>query len=1143
MHLHLAERISTQVVEPLEAFSRSDVWRSARAASKRVQQLASEMRNHHEQIPKLSARTASKASRSSQQARLDAEKRQLLELQQEWQAEIADLVGEFESVDAARFEHVRESVLKYEHYRSEFFKTAHARTTAATAAAQGLQARQRVADAVVRPAGARAETAGAWMESAGEHVDADDAEDKGGPKGFLKLGIFRSKTKRIKKKPSAASHSIASSDVSAHRAASSVTSPDIGRPATVLSVRTAHGTDALDSEPSAGASTSAARPRRSSDRGNSFVSSRSTQQLDGNTESTAPTSAGTDDRRVSAQEGSCDTAEWILAGHSQGSPDVLADSGLSADSLVHVNRLSVIDESSDKTHGSPLHTQHDEPAATAQSPPESPLHDAQPDHGEGAGSSADTEPPRTDPATAPQPRFDDLFSPLVLRAPTESRSHAAASTPAATDSVASTNVRLDSTQVDLDSAFALPPPRSQASTDSNTATATAEPQLLAASEAVGTAHRRNTSMGAGESLSAGGTSEPDDEAAEVEQTFRVNFSIRERAIQDNPDETKAALTRVTTMLRAAPSSGRRNRREVRTMYVSSDAPFVGSTTTPVSSSHPEAAPGITADAKPDVEPNVEPEANPESFVDERAEASTDLAPVMEGEDIGQSPRTLSAMSKEGTEEHPERGIPVATATVPDVDAPAVIEASAVPESEGMTTAPVDDGAEKDTEQSAVADQSTVAEQTLPSAKSQHLKGDGSVRRRAPPPPPPSSHPSYSGTAAPPAQSAAAPTVGAAESSSDSDAVSDMSAYRGRRAGATSGPLTIAMEVQEVLDFRSVLRGEAVEEVDYRVTGEIAMHIQASINPLELAPLRICAQRAETTQWVANPAVVVLDASLTAAMDDGREWYRFVRPDLFAQATGAMRVPVFKFERTGRNDQRVVPVKIICATTRADDGCGLIIFCEPNTEGHFGGSTVEEPAVLLGLEGNVTSQASRPTAVWFRERNSLLWKLDPMHVPRSKQAVVEGEEQAQPQSLAVKVQGTNVQAGALALKFVARNVRIVNIPLCIVRVTSGMQTTQTVVDGPSVQVVRSGKCTYASMIDLAATSEAHQDHQPDSSDSDGGDGESSSGDSSDSAVVGLRADATAGGGAAVKPRPLPEALSEVSPETSTEASAETSASDS
>ncbi|ORX70912.1 hypothetical protein DL89DRAFT_257085 [Linderina pennispora] len=52
-----------------------------------------------------------------------------------------------------------------------------------------------------------------------------------------------------------------------------------------------------------------------------------------------------------------------------------------------------------------------------------------------------------------------------------------------------------------------------------------------------------------------------------EQAFRVKFSIRSDTIKDNPDESKAALNRVATMLRGAPTIRRRGRRDVRTMYV------------------------------------------------------------------------------------------------------------------------------------------------------------------------------------------------------------------------------------------------------------------------------------------------------------------------------------------------------------------------------------------------------------------------------------------------------------------------------------------------------------------------------------------------------------------------------------------------
>ncbi|KAJ2765737.1 hypothetical protein GGI18_006155, partial [Coemansia linderi] len=116
------------------------------------------------------------------------------------------------------------------------------------------------------------------------------------------------------------------------------------------------------------------------------------------------------------------------------------------------------------------------------------------------------------------------------------------------------------------------------------------PQLDRIGGSTGGGHRRSVSVDTADrspsiselkiSDSKSGTKEQDSEdesdddndSVAADQAFKVKFSIRDRAIRDNPDESKAALSRVTTMLRAAPTAQRRNRRDVRTMYVPSALP-------------------------------------------------------------------------------------------------------------------------------------------------------------------------------------------------------------------------------------------------------------------------------------------------------------------------------------------------------------------------------------------------------------------------------------------------------------------------------------------------------------------------------------------------------------------------------------------
>ncbi|KAJ2800508.1 hypothetical protein H4R21_003147, partial [Coemansia helicoidea] len=548
------------------------------------------MRSCHDQIPKLSVRAAAKAPRASQQERLDAEKRRLLVLQQEWQLEIAGLVAEFESVDAARFEHVRESVLKYEHYRSEFFKATQTRSSAVAAAAQGLRPQARVAAAVARPTTAGQAAAGAAHDSSAELPLPDDTSDKSATRGFLKLGIFRSKTKRVKKKASAASHSVASSDMSVSRGASgSIESPEMGGPAAILGVRSAHELGTADAGVQDVAADVAAHPQTLGRNSSSFASSPSPQHSDRNVGDNGP--------GVSAHESSGDAAEWVITGHTQDSPGrQLVDQELSADSLVHVSRLSVIDETSDKTHSSPMPAQHDASPSPAQAQHDPPALSTPNGQDEAADTTATPEPPVPESRSLPPSRFDDVFTSLEPQGPPGPHSDdAGGAAVAAADVRRAPSAPLGGAQVDLDSAFAVPSlVRSQTA---------AKPEPSADARPASVGHRHNASLGQiGGPSAASAAQESDDEGAEVEHSFRVNFSIRERAIQDNPDETRAALSRVATMLRAAPSARRRNRREVRTVYVDSDARSPAQAAAIVGSDQPEAAQELPAAAVPSLAP-------------------------------------------------------------------------------------------------------------------------------------------------------------------------------------------------------------------------------------------------------------------------------------------------------------------------------------------------------------------------------------------------------------------------------------------------------------------------------------------------------------------------------------------------------------
>ncbi|KAJ2890967.1 hypothetical protein GGI21_005996, partial [Coemansia aciculifera] len=256
-------------------------------------------------------------------------------------------------------------------------------------------------------------------------------------------------------------------------------------------------------------------------------------------------------------------------------------------------------------------------------------------------------------------------------------------------------------------------------------------------------------------------------------------------------------------------------------------------------------------------------------------------------------------------------------------------------------------------------------------------------------------------------------------------------------GASSGPLAVTIHVRETLDFEFKYVEEIGPEITHLVTGEVTMHIQSAINPLELAPLRICIQRTEDARWVANPAVVVLDASLTASKSDGREWYRFVRPNLFSQvnAQAGDDVAVFKYQVRGSNDDRVFPVIVRDVHKCSKGVCSRMVFCEPHSNGYFAGGTITELAALLNMVGKVASQSSRPMATWHPERNCLLWKLDDMHVPLPG-TISEAEMLKLTRTLAFKAQGDEkVGAGPIALKFEASGSRVLDAQISIVRVAA------------------------------------------------------------------------------------------------------------
>ncbi|KAJ2001898.1 hypothetical protein GGI04_003562 [Coemansia thaxteri] len=1216
MHLHLSERINNEVVRPLQAFMGTDAWSIAQSIELKVRQMAGEMTQHHEQIPKLSARTVAKSAKASQQAkqRLDEETRALIELQKQWQKTIAGLVGDFETADVARAEAIRESVLKFEHYRSEFFKAAQSGTAAAIDTATAMHPSPRIIDVLSRglrssptdqsaspnndtqqPAnnpptvpplpGQQQRTTTAESGSQLTNSESLSEQDGAKPKGFLNM--FRGKTKRVRKKTSASEISVTSSQHS-RSISSNVATPNIH--AAALSVNTAHTREAGDSDGLSPVSsgvvvssgTSSGNPRAlSHNRGASFASSSHSARIPA-TEPGPPSTSG-------------DFADWIYGeGNKPNVGPQLQDSTvLLADSLAPAARstLSVIAETASPEKVSdavfaneaaegPVQGSEDKLPVSVEASlaPAAFVVDSWPEIGKPLGNQV-TAISVGDASrifgSMDAANFDDAFKLSSTQQDLVSFEQA----PVVVDGGSSSTAAVDLDQAfSISAAAASVAPLSSEVQMSNGVFGSADafraksgldikqsPQLsrLGGSPASNGGHRRSASADIGDKSPSIGSiqlqnddDDRDDDNAEddgddgsaAEQSFRVKFSIREQAIRDNPDASKAALSRVTTLLRAAPSVRRRNRRDVRTMYVPSSLPVTEESLDPSEEAGDEQPPRTPMPLQADAASN---SSRVEALVSEAfGGPATPLTPMPQRTDAkANTERTDSKCAPEPTSldesgnadgmyteaEDPlgkivdhdaiepkcsDSKTPVATATV--TDTAAIVDTPALPISPHVDSLTVEPVSDAKTESASVASIGTDSLGASPLSKN-----ESSVRRRAPPPPPlgppglrtrsvqqPSqscvltvasaaaadSSKVVSGAVADVALRSAAETLslptgnGNAErkgiqqeaSASTSDFVvpdpnkflyDDESApqvvpdtaplalsssHRGRRIGSSSGPLAVAMHVRETLDFDFAFLSHEGPEVKHLVTGEVGMHIQSAIKPLELAPLRICIQRTEAAQWVANPAVVVLDASLTSSKADGREWYRFVRPNLFAHVdakTGA-NVAVFKYQARGSGDLRVLPILLREVCSSSAGVCARMVFCEPNSQSVFAGDTIVNPAILLSMVGNITSQSSRPTAVWFQERNSLLWKLGDMDVPLPDTAS-EAEILAMSKTLAFKAQGDDdPKPGPVALKFEACNSRVLDVQIDIVRVAAGaLATTTTVVEGLASRMVKSGKCTY------------------------------------------------------------------------------------
>ncbi|KAJ1720899.1 hypothetical protein LPJ53_004522 [Coemansia erecta] len=1030
MHLHLGERINNEVVRPLESFMAKDAWRVAKDIEAKVRQIAAAMRSHHEQIPKLSARTVSKSAKTSQQAKqkLEEESRSLLQLQQRWQAEIAGLVDDFETADVARIELIRESVLRFEHYRGELHKAAQGGTAPAREIAKAMRAHVRIIDAMQGDAG-RSEGRPA--------ASIDEAEDTKS-RGLFKRGLFRGKTRRASKTGSTGQ---STSSLHSH-SVSSLASP--GNAANVPpSIQTATTRDTRDSDVfSPGLSSDGqSTPADVRLRGGSFVSSQESH-LSGTAAAREP--AGEPAALTGTQTSGGDFAEWVFAEGSQEAGTVDASVG----SLVHVAAGGLPPISEDR--------KEEEPSEPAAEPPVA------------AADAGDRSVDLFNDVKFDDIKFDDVFgAPSGAFEPQAAEATAAGSseTPAA------------AAAIDLDSVFSVP---------NDAAKQAASP---APKPSIPSPHQRSASLDNGKA-SGGSSSSADDSDADadaIDQSFRVKFSIRDRAIEDNPDESKAALSRVTTLLRAAPSSARAGRRrDVRTMYVPSSLPitkgFELDTEAPVAVRTPVTPmPQRVEDADDDVVlakvaavsalpssgesvKNIGEEVGLTTQPDDKAVPAAVAGEVKEAEgsavaaEQGETPVMQAEVKSDKPETEDDKVEAEAEAANPE-EAAVEAETEEVRLEEEAATAE----AAKPEEETAKPEAETAKLEAEPAggstAPALH-KTDSSVRRRARPPPPPpapagsrarsirqqsqaSLATAAGGDAAVP--SAAEPEPAAAPGDAEARVVP-----RGRRQ-ASSGPVAIAMHVSETLDF--TFRhppGDSDIEFTSLVTGSVSMRIAQAINPLELAPLRISVQSAGV-QLVANPAVVVADGSLTGSLNDGRTWYRFVRPNLFAQ--GGADVAVFKYQMQG-SDPRVMPMHVHQGNVCSANTCAIMLFCDPHAGGLFAGDTLLEPAVLLNIEGSeISAQSSRPAAVWYRERNSVLWRLDPMRVPREEDKVPEASC-----TLTVKASGDGWPVpGPIALKFEAHATRLVDVAVTIARVSAGAPVH--IVDSPESHVVKSGKCVY------------------------------------------------------------------------------------
>ncbi|KAJ2663876.1 Suppressor of Profilin deletion [Coemansia sp. RSA 1200] len=1323
MHLHLSKRLVKEVVVPLEGFILGEAWEAANHIQGRLQTMAASMHAYHDEIPKISARTISKSARASQQAkqRLEEKKDTLMALQNEWQSIVPGLVAQFEAADVARVEAIREALMRFEHYRNEFFKAAQDDISSANELTQQYQPNVRISAAL----DGRSQSQPSGVSNAEHHNDATTSSSNGNnninnnskskneadkesvsapsnassaaqpsllneggdssvqeeapQKSFLKLNIFRSKTKRVKKKSSGSgtfSGSSISTDYS-RSISSGIVSPGTANtnPGISGSIRTTNTHDSSRLSPRIPGEQRSLAPSSSyAETSHQAISSGSQPQSPSQRQHSIQPSSPLQ-KPPHMQTGTGDFAEWVFTDNTQETSSSRNDSNYSVGSMVHVsNSLAAIDEASDSSQQRSQHAIDAPKKANDEGPGQPQIGGLSAKVDDAFGPLNLTSSPIPEPLSAgsgehKQADLDSAFNiPLALPAqaketPAEKESISAVtalSTVPKPSSAGSATRALDNTKdISFDDVF---DPADVFKPTGSKGGLKKSPQVTRLGEVVlphsvgvssssssgggGNKHRRSVSTGSPElppthakgvafdtsekpgaedndSSSSGNNSDGDEDA---DNMFRVKFSIRENAIKDNPDESKAALSRVATLLRSVPPARRgRNRRDVRTMYVPSSL-LVTSALESQDLQNSSDAKAKTNDRKPTLDWSDDSDG---AVADNQEQT---LEPAMQDNDVPITPMpvrpaTGSFGQVEALDNRPQPGdseeMPVPTETALDtpaaigtdsepthavvgadsdieaaVDKPSTPESGSEPESEAkvidnapnqpqITKAPdhqaddkmdtpenpvpADEHAHNDNLHSTVVPDAVSVGSEPNDANVPHMssttpaaaaaaevqapppiqKSEGSGRRRAPPPPPSvhslrpqTSSASLASQASrslaakskiesvqpPPVpanplsdtlQSAFSPLTesksgsppaetqvleqqqqnqqqGAQEAPASLSAkdtgfkaegnqqlTSSKSVHRGRRAGASTRPMPITMAVREIIDYELVLipkpDDRAVTRGAYQITGEVSMHIHDAINPLELAPLRVCIKKAENgMELVANPSVAVLDASFTATMADGRDWYRFVRPNLFAQVQGpeGTDVVVFKYVVKGVDEaMRFLPLAVTRVESYVDGLYGLMAFYEASPNSIFAGATLKELALMLSISGKLELQASRPTANWYQEHNRLLWKLDDLRIPTAEDAAEDGSG-ALSKTLAIKARGEGpLSANAFALKYVAEGFKIVDTALCIARVSAGSNHQQSnpqapvavgggasalttvVIDGPASCTIKSGKVIY------------------------------------------------------------------------------------